>query len=127
MGVIYAGSTKVRNAKPVDLFYKAPSDVNSLQRIIFDIEYQDGKALWDCIQAFNEYSVSDEEVPTFIRRLVNHLYHHFAINISMMPLSGIGMLAVFTGSDGRIKLLCKKGVHEMSRHITETLQEKELT
>ena len=127
MGVIYAGSTKVKNAKPVDLFYKAPSDVKSLQRIIFDTESQDGKGLWDCIQAHNEYSVSDEEVATFIRRLVNHLYHHIAINLSMMPLSRIGTSAVFTGSAGRIKLLCKKGVHEMLRHITETLQEKELT
>jgi len=36
-----------KSPRPVELLYKVPSEAKGLQRIIFDIDPKDCKALWD--------------------------------------------------------------------------------
>lgn len=127
MVAIYAGYVKGKNPRPVELLYKVPSEVKGLQRIVFDIDPKDCKALWDSIHADEDDSFSEEEVASFIRSLESHFSHHFAIDLSMMPLTRIGTSAVYAGSDGRIKMMCEKRVLQILSHITEMVQEKDLT
>ncbi|KAK2191225.1 hypothetical protein NP493_55g04005 [Ridgeia piscesae] len=83
MVAIYAGYLKGKSPRPVELLYKVPSEAKGLQRIIFDIDPKDCKALWDSIHAREDDSFTEEEVASFIRSLECHFYHHFAIDLSV--------------------------------------------
>lgn len=127
MVAIYAGYLKGKNPRPVELLYKVPSEVKGLQRITFDIDPKDCKALWDSIHADEDDSFTEEEVASFIRSLECHFYHHFAIDLSTMPLTRVGTSTVYAGTDGRIKIMCEKRVLQILSHITEMVQERDLT
>ena len=119
---LWAGMTSPGKSTPIELCYDA-SSVNGLSRILFSIDGQDAKDLWESVHSNNSLIFTEEESTSFLNALQSHFYHHFRINLEGLPVTRVRTAIAYIASEGKLKIVHPR----YTDHILEQLTRAALT